>query len=80
LCDEAKKKERAPGEEIELIIYPDAYHGFDQQRPMLRYKGHTMAYDEQASADSRKRMQEFFVRYLRDHSPGASPSQKSGSN
>jgi dienelactone hydrolase len=80
LCDEAKKKERAAGEEIELITYPDAYHGFDQQRPKLRYKGHTMAYDEQASTDSRKRMQEFFVRYLRGPPSGASSSPKKGFN
>jgi len=74
LCEEAKKKDRAPGQELELVVYPDAYHGFDQQRRMIKYKGHTMAYEEQASADSRKRMQEFFVRHLRDEAP------KSGSN
>ncbi len=71
LCEEAKKKERAPGEEFELIIYPDAYHGFDQQKT-VKFLGHVMAYDEQATANSRKRMQEFFVRYLRDESPGVS--------
>jgi dienelactone hydrolase len=80
VCEEAKKRERPPGEEIELIIYPDAYHGFDLQLPMRKFKRHAMAYDEQATADSRKRLQAFFVRYLRDDSPGASSSAKSGTN
>jgi dienelactone hydrolase len=79
-CEEGKKRERAPGEEIELIIYPGVYHGFDQRRPMIKYKGHVMAYDEQATADSQKRMQEFFTRYLRDESPGGSSPARSGPN
>jgi dienelactone hydrolase len=80
LCEEAKKRERAPGEEIELINYPYAYHGFDLQLPMRKFKGHVMTYDEQATADSQKQTQEFFVRYLRDESPGGSSSARSGSN
>jgi dienelactone hydrolase len=79
LCEEAKKRERPPGEEIELIIYPDAYHAFNQQR-RDKFKGHIMIYDEQASADSRKRMQEFFVRYVRDESPSGSSPARSGFN
>jgi len=78
LCEEAKKRERPPGEEIELIIYPDAYHAFDQQTH--KFLGHVMVYDEQATANSRKRMQEFFARYLSDESPGGSSSARSGSN
>jgi dienelactone hydrolase len=78
-CEEAKKRERPPGEEIELIIYPDAYHAFDQQR-RDKYKGHVLIYDEQATANSRKRMLEFFARYLSDESPGVSSSEGSRPN
>ena len=78
-CEEAKRRERPPGGEIELIIYPDAYHAFDQQR-RDRYKGHALIYDGQATATSRKRMLGFFVRYLRDESPSGSSSARSGAN
>jgi dienelactone hydrolase len=79
LCEEAKKRERPPGEEIELIIYPDAYHAFNEQR-RDKFKGHVMIYDEQATADSRKKMLEFFARYLRDEPPGVSSSERSRPN
>ena len=73
-CEEAKNRERAAGEEFDLIIYPDAYHGFDQQRRMIKFLGHVMAYDEQATANSHKK-QEFFLRYLRDESPSSATSR-----
>ena len=71
LCEEAKKRERPPGEEIELILYPNAYHAFDQQR-RDRFKGHLMVYDEQATANSGEKMLQFFTRHLRDASPSVS--------
>jgi dienelactone hydrolase len=76
VCEEAKARERTPGEELELIVYPNAYHAFDQKRHD-EYLGHVMIYDEQATADSQKRMEEFFLRYLPDDLPS---SAKSGSN
>jgi dienelactone hydrolase len=79
VCEEAKARERTPGEELELIIYPNAYHAFDQKR-RDQFLGHVMAYDEQAAADSQKKMQEFFLRYLRDESPGDSSSARNGAN
>ena len=53
MCEEAKARERAPGEELELIVCPNAYHAFDQKRHDV-FLGHMMAYDEQATADSQK--------------------------
>ena len=79
VCEEAKARERTPGEELELIVYPNAYHAFDQKRHD-EYLGHVMIYDEQATADSQKRMLEFFVRYLRDESSDGSSSARSGAN
>jgi dienelactone hydrolase len=76
-CEVAKQRERPPGEEIELVIYPDAYHAFDQQR-RDRYKGHALIYDEQATANSRKRMLGFFARHLSDESSGVLSSARSG--
>jgi dienelactone hydrolase len=77
-CEEAKQRERPPGGEIELAVYPDAYHAFDQQTH--KFRGHVMVYNEQATATSRKRMLQFFVRYLRDESPSGSSSARSGAN
>jgi dienelactone hydrolase len=77
-CEEAKKNDRASGEEFELIIYPEAYHAFDQQTH--KFLGHVMVYDEQATVNSRKRMLEFFARYLSDESPGVSSSEGSRPN
>lgn len=76
ICDEAKARERAPGEALELMTYPNAYHAFDQKRHD-KYLGHTMIYDEQATADSEKKMEAFFLRYLSDKPPAPT---KSGSN
>lgn len=79
VCEEAKARERTPGEELELIIYPNAYHAFDQKR-RDQYLGHVMAYDAQATADSEKKMRDFFLRYLGDDLPRVSSPAKSGSN
>src|SRR5262249_41569671 len=76
VCEEAKARERAPGEAVELIMYPDAYHAFDQKRHDT-YLGHVMIYDEQATMDSEKKMEQFFLRHLADDLPS---SAKSGSN
>jgi dienelactone hydrolase len=76
VCEEAKARERTPGEELELIMYPNAYHAFDQKRHD-KFLGHVMIHDEQATADSQKKMEEFFLRYLPDDSPS---SAKTGSN
>ena len=65
LCEEAKARERAPGDELELVIYPEAYHAFDQRRHD-KYLGHIMAYDECATADSQNKMEEFFLRHVSD--------------
>jgi dienelactone hydrolase len=59
VCEEAKARERTPGEELELIMYPNAYHAFDQKRHD-KFLGHIMVYDEQATADSRKKWRNFF--------------------
>ena len=66
VCEEAKARDRTPGEEFDLIMYPNAYHAFDQKRHD-KFLGHTMAYDEQATTDSEKKMEEFFLRYLPEH-------------
>lgn len=65
-CIEAKKIDRMPGEEFELVVYPDAHHSFDVVRATVsKFMGFTSAYDPRASADSQKRMLEFFAKYLR---------------
>ena len=52
------------GAEFKVIAYPNANHGFDQPRPMRKVFGHTMAYDRDAAADSRKQYVAFFVSNL----------------
>jgi dienelactone hydrolase len=63
-CIKAKNAGIVTGAEFEVIAYPNAYHGFDQPRPMRKVMGYTMAYDREAAVDSRKRYVEFFIRNL----------------
>ena len=65
-CIDAKKIDRVSGEEFELIVYPGAHHSFDVVRPSVsKYMGFTSAYDPRATADSRKKVLEFFAKYMR---------------
>ncbi len=65
-CLSAKRSGNVTGAEFDVINYPDAHHGFDQQRKAIRYKGHTLAFSPEAASDSRKRVKEFFIRHLTD--------------
>ncbi len=73
-CIRAKDRKIVTGAEFDVINYPNAHHGFDQQRRTIKYKGHTLAYDAGATADSRKRVKEFFVRHLTDEFKAKVPS------
>jgi dienelactone hydrolase len=70
-CEGAKRRERPPGGELELVVFPNAYHGFDQPRSTYKYLGHTLGYNEQATESSRKIMQDFFARHLNDEPAAA---------
>lgn len=59
-------------------IYPIAYHGFDQPRPMRKVLGYTMAYDREATVDSRKRYIEFFIKNLTAELKAAPPFFRKG--
>lgn len=61
-----KPQEGLEGQYFDVINYPNAHHGFDQKRKRIRYRGYTLAYDAEATDDSRKRVKEFFVRHLTD--------------
>jgi dienelactone hydrolase len=63
-CTKAKDTGIVKGAEYELVAYKDAHHGFDQPRSPIKYKGHTLAYDREATIDSQKRMTEFFLKQL----------------
>jgi dienelactone hydrolase len=73
-CIKAKDRKIVTGAEFDVINYPNAHHGFDQQRQTIKYKGHTLAYNAEATADSRKRVKEFFVRHLTDEFKAKFPS------
>jgi dienelactone hydrolase len=63
-CIKSKSPGVVTGAEFEVVPYPNAYHGFDQPRPMRKVLGYTMAYDREATVDSRKRYIEFFIKNL----------------
>lgn len=63
-CIKSKSPGVVTGAEFEVISYPDAHHGFDQQRATTKYKGHTLAYSREATVDSRKRVKDFFIKHL----------------
>ncbi|MBR1170076.1 dienelactone hydrolase family protein [Bradyrhizobium liaoningense] len=66
-CLRAKNIKWVAGAEFDVVEYPNAHHGFDQQRDRpFKYRGHTLAYSPDATADSRKRVIDFFVRHLTD--------------
>ena len=66
-CLRAKNANWVAGAEFDVVNYPNARHGFDQQRDHpITYRGHTLAYSSEATIDSRKRVIDFFVRCLTD--------------
>lgn len=65
-CIKAKDTGIVRGAEFELVAYRNAQHGFDQPRSAIKFKGHTLAYDQDATIDSRKRLKEFFFKHLTD--------------
>jgi dienelactone hydrolase len=65
-CIKAKDAGIVRGAEFELVAYRSAHHGFDQPRSAVIYKGHTLAYDRDATVDSRKKLKEFFFEHLTD--------------
>lgn len=72
-CIKSKSPGVVTGAEFEVISYPNTYHGFDQPRPMRKVLGYTMAYDREATVDSRKRYIEFFINYLTAELKAAPP-------
>jgi dienelactone hydrolase len=74
-CIKAKSGNIVTGAEFDVINYPSAHHGFDQVRQPIKYKGHTLAYSADATADSQKRVRDFFVRHLTDEFKAKVPSR-----
>lgn len=50
--------------EVRLVLYQNAGHAFDVERPARTVLGHALAYNATATADSRKRSIALFRRYL----------------
>jgi dienelactone hydrolase len=72
-CIKSKSPGVVTGAEFEVISYPNAYHGFDQPRPMRKVLGYSMAYDREATVDSRKRYIDFFIKNLTAELKAAPP-------
>lgn len=72
-CIKSKSPGVVTGAEFEVISYPNAHHGFDQQHATRKYKGHTLAYDREATVDSRKRVKAFFIKQLTVEPTTAAP-------
>lgn len=62
-CVKAKDRGWLTGKEYDLVVYANTLHGFDQPRAKYRYRGHWLGYDADATADSRKRMVQFFEKH-----------------
>lgn len=50
--------------DVRLVLYQNAGHGFDIERPARTVFGHNLAYNATATNDSRKRSLALFRRYL----------------
>jgi len=64
ICQYAKKDGRMTGADYEVIVAPNALHGFDQPRGRYRFKGHWLGYDAGATAAGRRAMVEFFKAHI----------------
>lgn len=65
ICQYAKKDRRMTGADFEVIVAPNALHGFDQPRGRHRYHSHWLGYDAAATARGRKAMVEFFKTHMK---------------
>jgi len=54
------------GESVDLVVYPNATHGFDLDRPPHRYLGHSMRYDPAATNDAEAKVHAFLRATLGD--------------
>ena len=65
-CQDLVKRAGDNGATIDLVVYPDAYHGFDM--PALstgrRYFGHWVEYNEAAATDALMQTQRFLDAHL----------------
>jgi dienelactone hydrolase len=48
------------GEDLEVVVYPEAHHGFDLPISQKQFAGHTVGGHSPSTKDSRKRMLNFF--------------------
>jgi dienelactone hydrolase len=53
-----------PGADFELIVYPEAIHGFDLDIQTQTYIRYLVGYNAYAASDSRDRMLAFFKRHI----------------
>jgi dienelactone hydrolase len=72
-CIKSKSAGVVTGAEFEVISYPNTYHGFDLPGPMRKVFGYAMAYDREATVDSRRRYIEFFTKNLTAELKAAPP-------
>jgi dienelactone hydrolase len=63
-CTKTKSHNGTAGAEFKVYSYPNAHHGFDQLHERRKVLGHTLAFDRDATVDSRKKYIEFFKKYL----------------
>ena len=51
--------------DLDIVVYPDAYHSFDVPSARGVYYGHTLRYDEAAAEDSGRRVRAFLSAHKR---------------
>jgi dienelactone hydrolase len=50
--------------EIQVKVYPGAFHSFDRKHAPVWAAGHRLAYDADATQDAQRELQAFLHRYL----------------
>lgn len=63
-CQHVQEKKLTSGAEYMAILYPDALHGFDMLRKPFKSQGHLLGQNKKATADSREKMRDFFMKHL----------------
>jgi dienelactone hydrolase len=64
--DIGTRRDALTGTAIDLVVYPEATHGFDYRIPATRYLGHLIENDEAATRDAEVRVRNFLRGVLGD--------------
>ena len=58
-------RDQVSGADYDVLVYDNAYHSFDLPVPLQDYSGHRVGGNPEATRDSREKMVEWFLEYMK---------------